>query len=73
LDPDFEMDLQNTIDFLRGEIGRLERVLASLEELQGAAMSAAPQKKRGGRKFMPDEERRKASERMKKYWAGRRK
>jgi len=62
------MDLQTTIDFLRGEIARLERVVASLEELQGAATAASLQKKR----FMPDEERRKTSERMKKYWAGRR-
>jgi len=66
------MDLRKTIDFLRGEIGRLERVVAALEELQGAATAAPLQKNRGGRKFMPDEERRRASERMKKYWAGRR-
>jgi len=66
------MDLQKTIDFLRGEIGRLERVVASLEELRDGAQGSPLQKKRGGRKFMPDEERQKASERMKKYWAGRR-
>ena len=67
------MDLQKTIDFLRGEIRRLERVVASLEELQGGATGSPLQTKRGGRKVMPDEERQKISERMKKYWAGRRK
>ena len=67
------MDLNKTIDFLRGEIGRLERVVASLEELQGATTAAPLQKKRGGRKSMSAEERREVSERMRRYWAGRRK
>jgi len=71
--PDLEMDLQKTIDFLRGEIVRLQRVLASLEELRDGGIVASLQRKRGGRKFMPDVERQKVSERMKKYWAGRRK
>jgi len=67
------MDLQTTIDFLRGEIRRLERVVASLEELRDGATVAPTQKKRGGRKTMSLEERLEASERMKKYWASRRK
>lgn len=67
------MDLQKTIDFLRGEIGRLERVVASLEELRDGATEAPREKKRRGRKSMTAEERKEASERMRKYWAGRRK
>jgi hypothetical protein len=66
------MDLQKTIDFLRGEISRLERVVASLEELRDG-MTGPLQKKQGGRKSMTAEERQKVAERMRRYWAGRRK
>ena len=66
------MDLQKTIDFLRGEIRRLERVVASLEELRDGVTAAAVEKRRG-RKTMSLEERLEASERMRRYWAGRRK
>jgi hypothetical protein len=72
-EPGLEMDLQNTIDFLRGEISRLQRVVALLEELRDGVTDAALQKKRGGRKSMSLEERLKASERMRRYWASRRK
>jgi hypothetical protein len=67
------MDLQKTIDFLRGEIARLERVVGSLEELRDGGIGVPPQKKRRGRKFMNAKERLEVSERMKKYWTGRRK
>ena len=69
------MDLQKTIEFLRGEIeiGRLERVVASLEELRDGVTGSLLQKKRGGRKSMSAEERRQVAERMRRYWAGRRK
>jgi hypothetical protein len=66
------MDLQKTIDFLRGEIRRLERVVASLEELRDG-VTAPVEKKRRGRKTMSLEERLEASERMRRYWASRRK
>ena len=66
------MDLQKTIDFLRGEIRRLERVVASLEELRDGVTAAAVEKRRG-RKTMSLEERLEASERMRRYWADRRK
>jgi hypothetical protein len=69
------MDLQKTIQDLYSEKEKLERVIASLEELQRAA-SANPlipgRNKRRGRKSMGAQERREVSERMKKYWAGRR-
>ena len=67
------MDLQKTIDFLRGEISRLERVVASLEELRDGVTGSPLQKKRGGRKSMAADERQKVAERMRRYWAGRRK
>jgi hypothetical protein len=69
-EPGLGMDLQKTIDFLRGEIRRLERVVASLEELRDGVTAAAVEKRRG-RKSMSPEERREVSARMKKYWAGR--
>jgi hypothetical protein len=70
------MDLYKAIQELYGEKDRLERVIASLEELQrtaGAAPEPSPGAKRRGRKSMPAGEREKVSERMKAYWAARRK
>jgi hypothetical protein len=67
------MDLQKTIEFLRGEIARLERVVASLEELRDGVTDSPLQKKRGGRRSMSAKERQEVAERMRRYWAGRRK
>jgi len=61
------MDLQKTIDFLRGEIGKLERVVASLEELRDGVT-----KERPVRKSMSAKERQEVSARMKRYWQARR-
>ena len=50
-------------------------IIASLEELQRAADANSHvmgRSKRRGRKSMGSEERQEVSERMKKYWAGRR-
>ena len=69
------MDLQKTIQDLYAEKEKLERVIASLEELQRAADASSHvmgRSKRRGRKSMGSEERQEVSERMKKYWAGRR-
>lgn len=63
-----DMDLTKTIEEFRRDKERLERVIASLEELE-AAMVSSPQMKRRGRRSMSPEERREVSERMKKYWA----
>jgi hypothetical protein len=70
------MDLTKTIQDLYAEKEKLERVIASLEELQRAA-SAHPilpghGRSRRGRKSMGAQERLEVSERMKKYWATRR-
>jgi hypothetical protein len=70
------MDLRKTIQDLYAEKEKLERVIASLEELQRAAEAnpLVPSRgKRRGRKSMGSEERQEVSERMKKYWAARRK
>jgi len=70
------MDLYKAIQELYGEKDRLERVIASLEELQrtaGATPEPPAPTKRRGRKSMPATEREKVSERMKAYWAARRK
>jgi hypothetical protein len=66
------MDLRKAIEELCREKEELDRVIASLQELQVGGTMAAFQKKRRGRKSMSPEERREVSARMKKYWAGRR-
>jgi septal ring factor EnvC (AmiA/AmiB activator) len=69
------MDLFKAIEELYAEKDRLERVIASLEELQksaGAPAAAPKPPKRRGRKSMNSKERREVSERMKKYWETRR-
>ena len=70
------MDLYKAIQDLYAEKEKLERVIASLEELQRTAGSLpVPQMggKRRGRKSMSAKERQEVSERMKRYWASRRK
>ena len=70
------MDLHKAIQELYAEKARLERVIASLEELQRSADDApllTKSVKRRGRKFMEPKERQEVSERMKRYWAARRK
>jgi hypothetical protein len=71
------MDLYKAIQDLYAEKEKLERVIASLEELQRTAGDAAvpPAKPVGrrGRKSMSNAERIEVSERMKRYWEERRK
>jgi hypothetical protein len=70
------MDLYKAIQDLYAEKEKLERVIASLEDLQRAAGGGIPPSpgsgKRRGRKSMGQDERQEVSERMKKYWARRR-
>ena len=63
------MDLTNIIEDLRREKEKLERAIASLEELQAPITDAVPQQRRRGRKSMSPQERREVSARMKRYWA----
>ena len=70
------MDLYKAIQDLYAEKEKLERVIASLEELQRTAGSVAELPRgvqRRGRKSMNASERQEVSERMKRYWASRRK
>lgn len=71
------MDLFKAIRQLYEERERLNRVIASLEELEKNAgkldQETAAVLKRRGRKSMSDRERQQVSERMKQYWANRRK
>ena len=69
------MDLYKAIQDLYAEKEKLERVIASLEELQRTSdtLTPAPRTaKRRGRKSMSPDERQEVSERMKKYWESRR-
>jgi len=69
------MDLYKAIQDLYAEKEKLERVIASLEELQRTAgtLPAVPKPaRRRGRKSMDSAERQEVSERMRKYWASRR-
>ena len=69
------MNINKAIRELHEEKKRLDRVIASLEEMQQNAVqqiAAVPEKKRG-RKSMDHEARQEVSERMKRYWDMRRK
>lgn len=64
------MDLYKAISDLHKELERLDRLIASLEELAGAGVETIePQRGRG---FMSGSERRVVSEQMRKYWDSRR-
>ena len=65
------MDLNKAIRGLHEELEKLNQVIASLEQLQSTGTLPAPPHR--GRKSMNEQERRLVSERMKKYWAARRK
>ena len=70
------MDLYKALQDLYAEKEKLERAIASLEALRrvGGELPLLPNiGKRRGRKSMNSQERAEVSERMKKYWAGRRK
>jgi hypothetical protein len=70
------LDLYKAIQDLYAEKEKLQRVIASLIDLQREAGGDIPQtpqrRERRGRKFMSDTERRTVSVRMKKYWSVRR-
>ena len=78
------MDLYKAIRELVEERKRIDRIIASLEEMLERGRLHSPGKSpviktsstsasRRGRKSMSPEERREVSERMARYWAGRRK
>jgi len=70
------MHLYRALKELYAQKQKLERVIASLEELRlsGSGATATPAGvKRRGRKTMGLQERQEVSRRMKRYWASRRK
>jgi len=69
------MNINKAIRELYEEKKRLDRVIASLEEMQRTGMvhELAPAEKKRGRKSMDEEARREVSERMRRYWDARRK
>ena len=68
------MDLHRTLQDLYERKGRIEQAIASLECLTrlGTAGALGEHPKRRGRHWMSARERGEVSERMKRYWAGRR-
>ena len=69
------MNINKAIRELYEEKKRLDHVIASLEEKQrsGGLQIAAGREKKRGRKSMDIQARQQVSERMKRYWAARRK
>jgi len=65
------MDLSKTIAELYEEKTRLDKVIASLEQLGENPIPLRVVTHRRGRKYMSPQERRQVSERMRRYWAGR--
>ena len=65
------MDLSKTIAELYEERARLDKVIASLEQLGEDPFCLRVVTQRRGRKFMSPQERLQVSERMRNYWAGR--
>ena len=69
------MDLYQTIRILRDEQKRLDKLIQSMEQMQehgGNGLVRRETPARRGRKSMTSDERRRTSERMKKYWEARR-
>ena len=67
------MDIWKYIGELYEEKRRLDKLIASLEEMQDNPLRPAQQPRRRGRKpGMTEDERRAVSERMKRYWSERR-
>jgi hypothetical protein len=68
------MDIYKIIRELHAEKLRIDRIIASLEELQrsGYTSNTPIFSRRRGRKFMKADEREQVSARMKQYWARRR-
>jgi tagatose-1,6-bisphosphate aldolase non-catalytic subunit AgaZ/GatZ len=69
------MDLFKVIDELREERKRLDYTIKALENIMEGEEIASWVKpsKRRGRKSMSREERQRVSDRMRRYWAARRK
>jgi hypothetical protein len=69
------MDIYRIIQDLVEERNRVDRIIASLEEMAGSGKTSTSGTGRNhrGRKSMDAKGRKEVSERMKRYWANRRK
>jgi len=67
------LDLYAILRELHIEKQRLDGIIREVESLKGGAVPALIPAKRRGRKSMSSEERREVSQRMRRYWARRRK
>lgn len=68
------MNLTEVLKGLRQQLAAVDAAIEKLEGLQGTTANRAPaHRSNRGRKFMGAAERREVSERMKQYWASRRK
>jgi hypothetical protein len=71
------MEVDSLIQELRAELERIKGAIGCLEHLRdgtmGGRISVVKTRDSRGRKFMPPEERKEVSARMKRYWASRRK
>jgi hypothetical protein len=65
------MDLNKAIRELHEELRKLNEVIVSLEQFQSTG--TVPERPRRGRKSMDEHERKLVAERMRTYWAARRK
>ena len=67
------MELPKLIEKLREERAKLDNVITALEQLDSTMFEAKKVvRKKRGRKSMDEEGRKEVSERMKRYWASRR-
>lgn len=69
------MDLKSILLHLHAQKRRLDEVIKNLEslnDLNSSSLTVKPIKRRG-RKQMPEAERKIVAERMRKYWADRKK
>lgn len=66
------MDIERMIRDLKAERDRLNEIIVAFEQLGKNTISTVSTKRRG-RKFMDKDGRREVSERMRRYWAGKRK
>jgi len=65
------MDLNKAIRELHAELTKLNQLIAALEQFESTGTLPVPTQR--GRKSMGEQERQEVSERMKRYWASRRK
>ncbi len=67
------MDVSKLLNDLRDERDRIDAAIRALETVRARGPASAAAASKRGRKKMSAEERKIVSERMRRYWAGRKK